>query len=121
MCQLRPDDQYNARVVSYVRSTHPTSLALLLAALVAAFVALYPLLDCGPEGCPEVSQSSYATSAGASASFSAMCCPLAVTAAIPAALAFASFRGRRPADDHPRLVGLRLSPDPPPPRIHQAA
>ncbi len=31
--------------------------------LVAAFVALYPLLDCGPGGCPEVSQASDAAHA----------------------------------------------------------
>lgn len=96
-------------------------LLLVLAVIVAAFVAFYPYLDgmgfCDDGGCPEISQSSPTTSVG----FSAVCCPLAVLALGSAAFAFVSFRGQRTVADHPRLIGLYLSPDPPPPRVFQTA
>jgi hypothetical protein len=91
-------------------------LLVALAVLVAAFLVLHPYLDeaglCGLGGCPEASQSSHGGHAGFSNT-----CLVAVLATFPAALAFASFFGRRRAADHPRPIEAYLSPDPPPPRL----
>src|SRR3712207_9595366 len=58
--RTRPEDQCNPRIVYFARGMHPTALAILLVVLGPTFVVLYPLLGCGPEGCPGVSQASHA-------------------------------------------------------------
>jgi hypothetical protein len=87
-----------------------------LAVLVATFVALYPYLGsmemCEVGECPYATQSSSHTSSAGLVSV----CVSAVLSAVPAALAFALFRGcRLPAADS-RSTQFYLSPDPPPPR-----
>lgn len=99
--------------MSYARSTHPTALAVLLAVLVAAFVVLYPLLDCGPEGCPEVSQSSHAAHAG----LSTACLAAVLVGSGVAAPIFLPFLGRRRITNPRRPVETYLSPEAPPPRL----
>jgi hypothetical protein len=99
---------YNLHALPSVGRTYLIALAF----LVAAFVTLYPLLDCGPGGCPEASQSSHAAHAGLSTT-----CLIAVLVASPAVRASASlFGGRRAADD-PRPPQTYLSPDPLPPQV----
>jgi hypothetical protein len=87
-----------------------------LVVLVVAFVSFHPFLDeaglCGVGGCLEASQSSPAAHVGFSTA-----CLFAVLAALPAALAFAPFLGRRRADYQPGPTDTYLSPDPPPPRV----
>src|SRR5688572_10277047 len=53
---------YNLHALPSVGRTYLIALAV----LVAAFVTFYPLLDCGPGGCPEASQSSHAAHSGLS-------------------------------------------------------
>ncbi len=85
--------------------------------LVAAFVALHPYLDeaglCGLGGCPAASQVSHAAHTG----FSTICLVAVLAASAAGVLAFASFLGRRRADDHPWPTEAYLSPDTPPPRV----
>lgn len=99
--------------MSYARSIHPTAVAVLLAVLVAAFVALYPLLDCGPGGCPEVSQSSHAAHAG----LSTACLAAVLGGSGVAAPIFLPFLGRRRIADQRRPVETYLSPEAPPPQV----
>ncbi|MDP9479826.1 MAG: hypothetical protein M3R38_29895 [Actinomycetota bacterium] len=99
--------------MSYARITLPTALALLLAVLVATFVALYPLLDCGPEGCPEASQASHAAHAG----LSTACLAAVLVGSGAAAPIFRPFVGRRRITNPRRPVETYLSPEAPPPRV----
>jgi hypothetical protein len=91
--------------------SHRTCLVT-IAVLVAAIVALYPLLDCGPGGCPEVSQTSHAAHAGLSTAYLA-----AVLVGSGAAPSLLPFLGRRRVDNSHRPVETYISPEAPPPRV----
>jgi hypothetical protein len=100
---------YTLAVMSYLRCTCLVAIAV----LVAAFVALYPLLDCGPGGCPEVSQTSHAAHAGLStACLAAVLVGLSVAAPI-----FFPSLGRRRIANPRRPIETYLSPEAPPPRV----
>jgi hypothetical protein len=103
---------YNPIVLMFGRA----HVAIMLMIIVVAFASLHPYFDaagyCDLGGCPEASQSSHT----AHASFSTTCL-VAVLAASPVALAFASFFRRRRIADHSRPAETYLSPDPPPPRL----
>ncbi len=106
----RPMSNYNESVMK--NSSH-ARLTIALAVLVAVFVALYPLLDCGPEGCPEVSQSSHAAHAG----LSTACLAAVLVGSGVAAPIFLPFLGRRRITNPRRPVETYLSPEAPPPRL----
>jgi hypothetical protein len=97
--------------LAVMSSSYRTCLVT-IALLVAAFVALYPLLDCGPGGCPEILQASHAAHAGLSTA-----CLAAVLVGSLAAPAFASFSGRRRPVNQRRPAAAYLSPNTPPPRV----
>lgn len=101
-------------MASYARtSIRPPALAILPAVLLAAFVMLYPLLDCGAQGCPEISQASHATHAG----LSTACLAVVLAGSGAAAPVLLPFLGRRRIANPLRPVETYLSPEAPPPRV----
>ncbi len=105
-----PISNYNESVMK--NSSH-ARLTIALAVLVAAFVALYPLLDCGPGGCPEVSQASHAAHAG----LSTACLAALLAGSSAAAPIFLSFLGQHGVTNSRRPIETYLSPEAPPPRV----
>lgn len=78
--------------------------------LVAVFVALYPLLDCGPGGCPEASHAAHA-------GLSTACLAALLAGSSAAAPIFFSFLGQHGITNSRRPIETYLSPEAPPPRV----